>query len=236
MTIDAFKIRLAQHLKMDLELVVNENRSTMLNLLEKNRTFVRLSIHKMFLKAPDPVVSAIAHYVRGTRKENSILRLYIQEHLAQYDYTYLVNQNQLLHAGNNYNLKLLYDEINIKYFDCKLDLSITWYGKQKKSRNSTRITFGQYLAGLRLIKIHRILDDSFFPEYFVSFVIYHEMLHSVISGSLDARGRYCFHSAAFKRREKAFEHYWKAIEWEKNNKKQLFQWYEPVSLFYTQTT
>ena len=162
----------------------------MLNLLEKNRTSVRLSVHKMFLEAPDPVISAIVHYVRGTRKEGSVLRAYIHDHFAKVNYTHLVQEQKLVHAGNLYHLKELYTAVNKKYFDGELDLAITWYGRPSRQKWRTRITYGQYLSGLRLIKIHCMLDDLFFPEFFVAFVVYHEMLHSVVPGSLDRRGRF----------------------------------------------
>lgn len=225
-SLNTFKMRLGRYLGLNLELVVNENRSTMLNLLEKRRSFVRLSVHKMFLDAPDAVISAIAHYVQGVRKEknirNLILRKYIQEHLAQVDYTHLVNRHRLTDQGKVYQLKEIYEEINKKYFDQQLDLSITWYGQPRRAAR-TRITFGQYVSGLRLIKIHRMLDDSFFPDYFVSFVVYHEMLHCVIPGAVDRRGRFCFHGRDFKQKERAFEQYAEASLWEKKNREFLLK-------------
>ena len=224
-SLKSFQTRLQNLLKMDVELVVNENRSTMLNLLKKERSFARLSLHKMFLEAPDPVISAIAHYVKGTRKElgkrNLVLREFIQSHLANYDYTHLVNPQKLVQQGKCYHLTPLYEALNKKYFEGKLALSLTWFGASQ-GRRRRRITFGQYFSGLRLIKMHRMLDDPFVPEYFVSFILYHEMLHSVVPGSKDARGRFCVHGKAFKEKERVFEDYQKAIEWEKNNKAKVF--------------
>lgn len=224
-TLESFKIRLQYLLQMKVELVVNENRSTMLNLLKKERSFARLSVHKMFLEAPDPVISAIAHYVKGTRRNlserNVILKEFIQRHLACRDYSHLVKSQELVSQGKIYDLKTLYDPLNQKYFNGELDLSLTWFGASSRKRRR-RITFGQYFSGLRLIKMHRMLDDPFFPEYFVSFILYHEMLHSVIPGSKDARGRFCVHGKEFKEREKVFEHYHKAVEWEKRNKAIIF--------------
>jgi hypothetical protein len=227
-TQESFKTRLQRYLKIDLALIVNENRSTMLNLLEKRENFARLSVHKMFLEAPDSVVRAIADYVQRGRKyrqeSSALLRTFIQEHLTRSNYTHLIESQKLLHVGRTYHLKPLYDRLNLEYFGAQLDLSITWYGKQRiRPRLRSIVTFGQYLAGLRLIKIHRMLDDPFFPHYFVAFVVYHEMLHSVIPTSVDARGRLCFHTPSFKEREKAFTHYREAIEWEKKNKTRLFQ-------------
>jgi hypothetical protein len=212
-------------LNIEIELVVNENRSTMLNILEKRRSFARLSVHKMFLFAPEHVISAIAHYVRGTRQHlkerNQILREFIHAHLSTSDYTHQVDPGKLVQQGKVFHLKPLYDALNEKYFENKLNLSLTWYGKAVRKRR-VRITFGQYVSGLRLIKIHRMLDDHFFPEYFVSFIVYHEMLHSVIPGAMDAHGRFCCHGKTFKERERAFEDYQKAIDWEKTHKAKLF--------------
>jgi hypothetical protein len=219
--LEALKMRLKRILKCDVELVVNENRSSMLNLLDKKQSGARLSVHRMFLEAPDPVIAAIAHYVRGSRRErpqhNLVLRKFIQEHLAQSDYTHLVDEHRLIHQGKHYDVKEIYDALNKKYFNGELELAITWYGKAP-FRRRRRITYGQYLSGLKLIKIHRLLDNPFFPPFFVSFVVYHEMLHSIIPGCVDGRGRFSFHTTAFRKQEKAFEEYERAINWEKINK------------------
>jgi len=223
--IDYFKKRLSKYLKIKLDLVVNENRCTMLNLLERTQSFARLSMHKMFLDAPEDVISAIAHYVRGTRKEktqqNLILRGFIQQNLSRFDCSHLLDRKKLVHLGNVYDIKKIYDRINKEYFDDKMELKITWYGTPRKSRS--RAIFGQYHDSLRLVKIHRILDSPFFPEVFVSFVVYHEMLHNLIPGHIDKKGRYCSHGEDFKKQERLFKQYDEATEWERKNRKHFFR-------------
>lgn len=224
----AFKERLSQLLDQKIEITINENRSTMLRLLNKRGEALKLSCHKIFLEAPENVMSALVHYVQGKRKErkahNLILRQFIQERLEKSDLTHLIDPKKLIHQGAIYDLKEIYQQLNNTYFKGELDLSITWFAHKKK-RPRRRITFGQYLSGLRLIKIHRMLDDPFFPDFFVKFVVYHEMVHSVVPGSVDKQGRrYCFHHAAFKAREKEFEHYGQAVEWERKNKTTLFSY------------
>ncbi len=158
---------------------------------------------------------------RGGKKRNQILRHYIQEHLAQQNYSHLVNPQKLCTEGEYYHLETIYARLNEYYFNGELKLAITWFGEKGGERRS-RITFGQYLSGLRLIKIHRLLDHPFFPDFFVSFVIYHEMLHSVIPGSVDRGGRFCVHGPEFKHRERAFKEYEKAILWEQKNKSYFY--------------
>lgn len=211
---------------MRLDLVINENRSTMLNVLEKKRGAARLSMHRMFLEAPDRVISAIAHYVRGTIRvsqgEHLVLRSFIQTTLQSYDYSHRIDPKKLVHEGKYYDVGHLYRRLNQQYFDGKLALKITWYGHWGK-RNASRVTFGQYYDALKLVKIHRILDDPFFPDYFVSFVVYHEMLHAVVPGYADERGRFRMHGEKFKQREREFEYYEEATAWERKNRLFFFR-------------
>lgn len=226
MSLEVFKERLSRKLNLDLELKVNENHSTMLRLLNRNWRKARLSVHRMFLEAPDPVISAIAHYVKGSRrgwKEQSlILRGYIQTHLSTLDYSHTLRPGSCIAQGEMYDLQALYDTLNETYFQKALNLSISWFG-EKKCRNRSRIVYGQYLDTKKLIKIHRLLDDPFFPPYFVSFIIYHEMVHSVVPGFIDEKGYYRIHGPLFKAQERAFEEYERAIDWERSNKHLIFQ-------------
>ena len=64
-----------------------------------------------------------------------------------------------------------------------------------------------------VILINRLLDDIRVPSYYLEFNVYHEILHDLFSISR-ARGRWVQHSADFQKREKAFPHYARAMEWE----------------------
>jgi len=222
-TEESLKDKLRKYLKSDLELVINENRSTMLSLHQKRR---KLSLHKMFLDAPEHVIAAIAHYVRGTRKnaseQNLVLRGYIQENLSRFDTSPRLDRTKLVKTGRVYDLQPLFDQVNQRYFEGSLELAVTWFGAWGRN-NRSRVTFGLYHDNMRLVKIHRILDDPFFPEFFVLFILYHEMLHSVVPGFVDERGRFCTHGKAFKERERQFEHYAEAVAWEKKHKKHFFR-------------
>lgn len=224
--VDRFRRKLTRTLGFDLELVINENRSTMLNILAKKRDWAKLSVHKMFLDAPENVISAIAHYVRGTRKDREtkdlLIRGYIQSNLKRFDYAHLLNTKNFATTGRFYDLKAIYEKLNRDYFGSRLDLKITWYGVSGRKTKS-RVIFGQYFDHLRLVKIHRVLDDPFFPDYFVHFVMYHEMLHHVVPGQFDCRGFFRVHGEEFKRLEKEFAEYERATEWEKRNKDHFFR-------------
>lgn len=224
--IEEFQEKISKHLDLKLDLVVNENRCTMLSILERKRNSARLSIHRMFLDAPEDVVSAIAHYVRGTRRERQgkdlLLRGYIQSNLGRFNYSHKINKTKLVASGKVYDLRKIFEMLNHDYFQNKLQLDITWFGKPYQ-RSRSRIIFGQYFDHMKLIKIHRMMDDPFFPDYFVHFVVYHEMLHDVVPGYVDERGLFRTHGAEFKQKERQFAGYEKAIAWERKNKKILFK-------------
>lgn len=223
--VQEFKKKLGERVKFEVELVVNENKSTMLNVLARKKDFAKLSMHRMFLEAPDEVISAIAHYVRGTRKEkreDSLrIRSYIQSHLEHLNYSSHLDPSKLVTEGNLYNLKDIYDDLNLKYFNNRLNLAITWFG-EKGRKNKSRVIFGQYFDHLKLIKIHRMLDDLFFPSFFVHYVVFHEMLHHEVPGYTDKNGLFRTHGEEFKRREKLFADYEKAQAWEKKHRDDFF--------------
>lgn len=118
--------------------------------------------------------------------------------------------------GGVHDLGKMYEEINIEYFEGKLTLSIGWFGRKNTSRRISRKILGYYDDRKKSVRIHRSLDHPSFPEFFVAYVVYHEMLHSV-ERPIKGRSRRKIHHAGFKEREKKFHSYFVAKEWEKEN-------------------
>jgi hypothetical protein len=124
-------------------------------------------------------------------------------------------------TGGHYDLKAIFDEINAFYFENKLALGITWFGSaQRKARRHRKL--GLYCFQTKVVKIHRLLDQPHFPPYFISYVVYHEMLHSVCPPVKAKRGRYRIHHPDFVKREKEFAQYAIAKRWEEENKRLFF--------------
>ena len=120
--------------------------------------------------------------------------------------------------GEIYNLLEIYETLNHEYFDAKLDLRISWFGRGEVIPK-TRITFGAYNHDLKLIKVNRLLDKPHIPEYFVRYIVCHEMLHNAFPPIRRKRGRHHVHHCDFKAKERAFPFYAKAMafirEWKK---------------------
>lgn len=204
------------------QLKINDNRSTMLSVRwEPNCT--KVSLHRMFLSAPNNVMQELACYLRGDQKNlTPRIKAFIDDNVKKLDYSHTIDPRTLSTQGTFYNLKELYDDLNEEYFNNKLNLMITWFGNRQQ-RNRTRVTFGLYHDPLKLIKINRLLDSPVFPDYVISFVIYHEMIHHVCPSYVDANGQNNIHSSAFKNREKQFRHYLLAQKWIQEHQQQLFK-------------
>jgi hypothetical protein len=118
--------------------------------------------------------------------------------------------------GEHYDLQSVYDRLNAQYFNDRLDLTITWFGCPDRKVRTRRI-LGLYDFKSRLIKVHRLLDHPRFPPYFISYIVYHEMLHCVLPPLPRRKGRSRIHHGKFKEREKSFADYDRAREFEKRN-------------------
>jgi hypothetical protein len=122
---------------------------------------------------------------------------------------------KIVTKGQHYDLQAIFNAINVEYFEGKLNLPITWSGNPNQAARYRR-RLGSYNVRTGKIKIHRLLDHPNFPSYFISFVVYHEMLHHLVP-PLKARGRRLIHHRGFKEKERAFKEYALARKWEKEN-------------------
>lgn len=221
MSILTLQREIEETVKKKVKLRINDNRSTMVS-VKWEPDCTRVSMHRMFLEAPKNIMDALACHIQT---ENSNLcpsvKAFIEEKLTTFDYSSKLNENNLCTKGQVYDLQALYDEVNEKYFDGELGLKITWYGRKQRGRRA-QVTFGLYQEATKLVKIHRMMDSTFFPEYFVKFVIYHEMLHHVCRSYYDDKGNHRVHTDEFKKREQEFEHFELANLWMNKNYNNFF--------------
>jgi hypothetical protein len=213
--------RLQEEADRPLKIKINDNRSTMLSVRwEPDHT--RVSLHKMFLHAPDEVMNPLSQYLQCKKEElNPSIKAFIEQKMLALDYSHLIDASDLITQGEAYDLEAIYIEINETYFDGALNLRITWFGK-KGRRYRSRLNLGLYEETTKLIKINRILDTILIPEYVLRFVIYHEMLHNICTAQVDDRGHTRVHTDEFCDMEEQFEHYHLAQKWIRDNIGKLF--------------
>lgn len=210
------KTQLEEKYGHPLQLKINDNRSTLIAFTPTRASSpARLSLHRMFLKADDAVVQALAQYICSpTLRCRKVLRLFMNSRSADLESKKTARLN-LRSRGVQYDLNRLAEEVNKEFFGGRVDARITWgRGVIGSAKRRQHITFGSYCSRLNLIRIHPALDSSTTPAFFVRFVIYHEMLHAILDPRHDADGRRCLHSSEFRKLEEQHPDFARSKHWE----------------------
>jgi hypothetical protein len=109
--------------------------------------------------------------------------------------------------GRAYDLEKMFARLNRRYFDGGLPQpTLTW------SQKRTRTILGHHDGAHDTIVISKTLDAEDVPEWFVEFILYHEMLHIKHPARL-INGRRFYHTKAFRAEEQRFPRYEEAQEW-----------------------
>jgi len=99
---------------------------------------------------------------------------------------------------------------------------MTW-GRRGPSRTRNSLRLGSFDPDPRLVRIHPVLDQASVPEWFVRFVLFHELLHAVHPPERGTDNRWVHHGSLFRRRERTYVDYARAIEWERRNLRTLIK-------------
>jgi hypothetical protein len=109
--------------------------------------------------------------------------------------------------GAVYDLEKMFARLNRRYFDSSLEQpTITW------SQRKTRSILGHHDRVYETITISKSLDSAQVPDWFVEYILYHEMLHIKHAARM-INGRRYYHTAAFRLDERRFAKYEEAQRW-----------------------
>ena len=109
--------------------------------------------------------------------------------------------------GEVYDLDKMFAKLNRKFFDGEIAKpTITW------SQRRTRSILGHRDHVYDSITISKTLDSEEVPEWFVEYILYHEMLHIKHPARL-IDGRRYYHTNSFRMDERRFPHYEQAQKW-----------------------
>jgi hypothetical protein len=209
----ALERRLELAFQAPVQLAVTDNLRRMVSHTRVRGTR-RVRVHMMFLGAPERVRLALVEYiVRGDRRASGVLGEFIDSNSHRIRASRPVT-GPLRVRGASHDLAEVLATVNAQYFGGMVgDVLITW-GRRTRPRGKARgtIKLGSYSATERLIRIHPALDRDWVPRYFLSYIVFHELLHHVIPavpGSL--------HPPALLQREREFRFYERALAWEQKN-------------------
>lgn len=202
--------RLQELCPLPLTIVWHKNSSTYLT-THKQKSRLNLRLHRLFQDAPTPVLEALIQFaLKRDPEAKAVVRQMAHLYFSQNQ----IAPEPLPSLGTTYDLKAMYEALNEAHFGGALQATIGW----TKPGHNTRfrsLTFGTYDRHKNQIRINRLLDDPAVPAYFVSFIVYHEMIHILCPSYVDAKGRCRIHTPEFREKEKQFPQFQEAMEWEK---------------------
>jgi hypothetical protein len=194
-----------------VELILTENKSSVISCRESEEGLI-LRLHRMFLDSDDNLLDELAGFLLNGRKKTPIIRAFINSRSAAVSGCF-GRHGEMVTRGRHHDLARIFSNINGEYFEGRIRSRITW-GRKGTKRFARCRTLGSYCPDCHLIRINSILDSRRVPKYFVEYIVYHEMLHADL-GVSDTAGRRRVHTPEFKRRERIFRHYDRAIAWER---------------------
>lgn len=184
---------------------------------------VHLSLHGFFKDVPHATVADLAHWLRvGRRAHAGCKRLddWIQSQVAGLP-PKTPRRVRLKTNGEHHDLTPLMESVRLQEFPGEFSdtlplPAITWSQQSTKSKLRT-LRLGSYNKASNLVRIHPVLDDPKAPEFFVRYVIFHELLHAVHPTFKGPGGRWVHHSREFRQRESLYPDFERALAWEQKD-------------------
>ncbi len=213
---------------LERRLSIAAMKPAMLSVTDNCRSMISFSVrqgvlqarlHHMFLDAPPLVRRALVSYVaRGDREASSVVGRFIEQNGHRIR-AWRPFQQPLRTQGDHHDLLSVFATLNRRYFGGTVEALLTWGRVGRRTDPGTpvvrrSIKLGSYSAVERLIRVHPVLDRPWVPRYFVSYIVYHEMLHHVIP-AVETGSRRLLHPAHFVEREQMFRDYDRALAWER---------------------
>ncbi len=218
--------RLAPFISGRLELTITDNRSVMISVQrDLRRGMFKVRLHHLFADAPDPIARSLARYIAvDDTAASRVLNDYIDQQEDRIRPTQrererkqvVVRKPRPRTEGRHYDLAVIFEAINQRYFEGLVRCGITWGRQASRGRTRRSVRVGSFCVEQDLIRIHPGLDQAWVPAYYIQWVVFHEMLHAVHPIPV-VKGRRRFHTADFARDELRFEDYDRATSWEHAN-------------------
>jgi len=180
------------------------------------RVFVRIS--DLLRGAPPEVIRALAFLLvarllsrKAPRDHERAYRSYAfsPELLRAADIARRQRGRKLISSasGQVYDLERMFTRLNRRHFESEIERPVlTW------SQRRARSILGHHDAAHKTITISKTLDSADVPEWFVEYILFHEMLHIKHPPRI-INGRRYYHSPAFRAEERSYPRYVQAQEW-----------------------
>ncbi len=199
------------------EIKLTSNRSSLISVRIKPGGVKDARIQRGFLAADKKTMKALARFVTSPtpacrRRIDEFLAL--NHELVESMGNTRPRKTVLKTRGLNRDLKAVMKKVIAEYGLRAPGVVITWSTRNNGRRRRT-IKFGSFCQESRTVRIHPDLDRPDVPDYFVEYIVYHELLHAIFPPEPGEGGRRKVHNAEFKRYEKKFARYEEALAFER---------------------
>ncbi|MFC1478977.1 SprT-like domain-containing protein [Planctomycetota bacterium] len=191
-----------------VDLTITDNVSSMIYIRKNDKGFT-IRLHHMFIDADNRLLDDIACYANTGKSK--LIQKFIDEHSFLIRNPAEKREPRISTIGEHHNLLSLFNTLNERYFRSKASCAITW-GRRRRHKGRRSIQLGSYNSNLDLIRINPRLDSPRVPLYFIEYIVFHEMLHSILNPASKAS-----HTKEFRDKEKAFKQYHQAATWQKKH-------------------
>jgi hypothetical protein len=223
-TQDAWQGFLGLELRRPVRVTFTRSRKTPVQVrpLRAARDGIEVRLHGLFAGAPPEVGAALVSWIRsGRRAPRACARLdaYIAEVLRRLPPP--SPRHALVASGRCHDLErlcagLFVAELAPEFADPARRPRVSW-GRRGPSRTRRSLRLGSYDPDAHLVRIHPVLDQPAVPEWFVRYVVFHELLHAVLPPVRGADDRWVHHGREFRARERRYADYRRALEWERRH-------------------
>ncbi len=192
------------------------------------RPGLKIRLHRMFSGAPLEIRDDLARWLRvGKRARKACDRLdkWIQATVADLPPKTLRTPTPKP-AGLAHDLTTLahtlWDTVFTDDFEERPRPTLSW-GRRRRSSSRHSLRLGSYDPELNAVRLHPVLDQAGVPEWFVRYVLMHEILHSALPPRKGSGSRWIHHGPLFRARERAYPDHGRALEWEAQNLPRLIR-------------
>ena len=99
---------------------------------------------------------------------------------------------------------------------------LSW-GRRGRVRARHSLQLGSYSPDDHLVRIHRVLDAPWVPDWFIRFLLFHELLHAAVPCPILPDGRRLHHGPEFRARENTHPDARRARIWQGENLPRLIR-------------
>lgn len=237
--------------ELDCPVKVSYGRSHSTPVRTRCRTFddgregLAIRLHGRFAEAPEDTRHALARWLRVGRRARRacvVLDAWIHARIAS-EPPSPPRPAIVEPAGRAYHLEVLAaplyaDQFTTDFRAPRQRPGLTW-GRRGRSSSRRSLRLGSFDSEQGLVRIHPVLDRREVPEWFVRYVLMHEILHAALpprprpgprpgegEGEGEGEGsgrRWVHHGPEFRARERAYVDYERALAWEERNLSRLIR-------------